>query len=281
MKHIETLLEAHKPMSEVGMKGIYSKMPKEKLTMPVKSVAEAIKLAADGEEEFMEILNELLTKVEGAEGKGRIKDTVSIERKLRDYGLEIADLDDVSGKMILVKDFKDMNTLGKILKDDDRVKKITDFTDDEDSHGYYGMNVNYKLSNGLVCELQVITRKNQIFKSICGHIFYEVIRELAPKAGKDEEVARLVDIIDKEMTKAWTDCRKADEAGKVIPYPDIEISDEDMKIIKDNVAPATYERWEMLVNHKAKEMNKKISDKDKKLIEAKSLEEFVKNYTNN
>ena len=93
---------------EAGLNGIYSKMPKEKVRMPVKSAAEAFRLAADGEEEFYNIIKELTKNIKDADtSKGRIKGIGSIERKCRDFGLEVADLDDVSGKMIIVKTIED------------------------------------------------------------------------------------------------------------------------------------------------------------------------------
>ena len=123
---------------EVGLKGIYSKVPKEKVRMPVKSAAEAFKLAADAEEEFYDIVKELCKNVKDADiSKGRIKGIDSLERKCRDYGLEVADLDDVSGKMIIVKTIEDEEAIAKLLKNDDRVFRIFDYMTSDDSGGYY------------------------------------------------------------------------------------------------------------------------------------------------
>lgn len=238
-----------------GMGQRFSKRPAEPVRMPVKSAAEAFKLAVDGEEEFMGILRELTKDLKDVDiSRGRIKATGSLERKCRDFGLEVADLDDVSGKAIIVKSIEDEEAVGQMLKDDPRTFRIFDYLDDP-ADSYYGIHANYRLSNGLVAEIQVRTIKLYTFMVTYGHILYETWREFMPKAkqkgGKYMEVFQKYDEIFKQ---ACRNCRRADETGEKIPKPEIDLTDEELAVIEECVSPATYMRFELILNGKAKEL---------------------------
>lgn len=264
---------------ESGLKGIYSKVPKEVPRMPVKSAAEAFKLAADGEEEFYDIVKELTKNIKDADtSKGRIKGIGSLERKCRDYGLEVADLDDVSGKMIIVKTIEDEEAIAKMLKDDDRVFRVFDYMTSDDGGGYYAIHANYKLSNGLVAELQVITIRCMVYKSLIGHILYEVRRELYPNKDK-KEYKNLFKKFNKIMEDSYKECRKADEEHSKIPIPNIDLSDEELKLIQDVVSENTWIRFEYLLNGETKKINAKLTDQEKNLVERKyiSLKDYMLN----
>lgn len=247
----ETRIEDFMP----GQGKRFSKTPTEPVRMPVKSAAEAFQLAVDGEEEFQNILKELTKDLEGVDiSRGRIKSTVSLERKCRDYGLEVADLDDVSGKALIVRSIKDMEVVGQLLKDDPRTFRIFDFYD-EPEQGYYGIHANYKLSNGLVAEIQVRTIRLYTFMATYGHIIYEVRREMFPKAMKNKErYGALFEKYDAFMISSMKDCKKADEMNTKIPRPKIDLSDEEMSLIKECVTPATFERFQLVLSGKAKEL---------------------------
>ena len=247
----ETSMEDFMP----GQGKRFSKTPTEKVRMPVKSAAEAFQLAVDGEEEFQSILKELTKDLEGVDiSRGRIKSTVSLERKCRDYGLEVADLDDVSGKALIVKSIKDMEVVGKLLKDDPRTFRIFDFYDEPDQ-GYYGIHANYRLSNGLVAEIQVRTIRLFTFMATYGHIIYEVRREMFPKAMRNKErYGALFKKYDTFMVESMKDCRRADEQNTRIPRPVIDLSEEEMALIKECVAPATYDRFQLVLSGKAKDL---------------------------
>ena len=248
----ETRIEDFMP----GQGQRFSKTPTETVRMPVKSAAEAFQLAVDGEEEFSNILKELTKDLEGVDiSRGRIKSTVSLERKCRDYGLEVADLDDVSGKALIVKSIDDMEVVGKLLKDDPRTFRIFDFYDDRAAGGYYGIHANYRLSNGLVAEIQVRTIRLFTFMATYGHIIYEVRREMFPKAMKNKErYGELFEKYDAFMNKSMQDCRKADETNTKIPRPMIDLTDEELSLIEECVTPATFERFQLVLNGKAKEL---------------------------
>lgn len=260
---------------EAGLNGIYSKMPKEKVRMPVKSAAEAFRLAADGEEEFYNIIKELTKNIKDADtSKGRIKGIGSLERKCRDFGLEVADLDDVSGKMIIVKTIEDEEAIAKMLKDDDRVFRIFDYMTSDDSGGYYAIHANYKLSNGLVAELQIITIRCMVYKSLVGHILYEVRREMYPKRN-EKEYKQVFDRLNEILEEGFLECRKADEEHTKIPQPKIDLSDDELDLIKKAVTENTWTRFEYLLDKRTKEINTKLTDKEKDLVEHKSLYEYI------
>lgn len=257
---------------EAGLKGIYSKQPKEPVRMPVKSAAEAFRLAADGEEEFYNIVKELTKNIKDADiSKGRIKGIGSLERKCRDFGLEVADLDDVSGKMIVVKTIEDEEAIAKMIKDDDRVFRIFDYMTSDDSGGYYAIHANYKLSNGLIAELQIITVRCMVYKELIGHIFYEVRREMFPKR-KDKKYKDLFRKISLTMEDGFNECREADKKQEKIPYPKFNFTDKELDLIKDAVSGSTWVRFEYLLDKRVKELDAPVTNKEKELVERKYID---------
>lgn len=290
MKSIAEITEAMGTNSamEVGLNSIYSIRPKEEIKMPVKSAEEAFKLANDAEGEMYDIVEELMSHVKGADKRGRIKSRESIERKCRDYGLEVCTLDDLIGKAIIVQTIDDEETVAKLVKEDKHVFRMFDYLNDKNGGGYYAVHANYKLSNGAVAELQIITVRCFVYKEIIGHILYEVRREMLPKAKKDKKYMKTFEKLDEIMEKSYLECRKADKEQTKISQPDLDFTEDELKQIEECVSDKTYMRFEFLLKKKAKSIAPDfISTKDKNLIEHyeldfkhvnKSLREYINDY---
>lgn len=304
MKELETLIAEYNNIFEdasqqcppdatkilsFGLDDDFSKKPKEKVRMPAKSVADVIKLAADGEEEFVEIVKDVMSTVKGAEGRGRIKDTWKIEEKCNRYGIEPCDLDDASGKEIIVKTVKDLEKVGEILKKHPKVFRQFDYYSPSkrgavDGLGTYEIHADMQLSNGLVCELMVVTKMIFVYKTICWHHAYQVFRESIGYMRRNPEATKtlgpIVGKLQEQMAANGKEVYKADISGGKAPYLDLDFTDEELKEIKKAVTEKTYDGFIMLLEHKTKEANTKTTQKEKDMIEHLSLEEYVKNAEN-
>jgi len=156
------------------------RIDKSKLVQPSGDVDELYKLAEDARAGFkasMEKAAELLGAVE-LMSRPVLKSRERISQKIKGDGAKDASqIYDIDGHTLIFDDIEGVAKALDFFMKDPRVIRIKNNYANPTALGYRDINMNVKLPNGMISEVQINTRAMVEAKEGAGHVFYELSRE--------------------------------------------------------------------------------------------------------
>lgn len=147
---------------------------------------------------------------------------------------------DTDGHTFCLKNIDDVATMFNYFKGDERIVRMKNNFANPSAVGYSDINMNIKLPNGTIAEIQLNTTANLVAKERYGHSLYEVYRSIS----SNPEYKDLSDLMASAQTKLYGLSNKYSKEGT---FPDIPGGnpwaetykfDEYAKVIRDDVSKA-------------------------------------------
>jgi len=229
-----------------------------------------LKMAGDVREEFSKKSDEVLKMFEGSffialAKRSSLKRAERIKEKLRDdekeYKQDMMDsgkeytpmcydektdtyhcrtIRDTDGHTFYMNNIKDLSVMFEYFKNDKSIIRIKNNFATPSPVGYSDINMNIRLSNGTVAEIQLNTTANLVAKERYGHALYEVYRSIA----SNPKYKALADIMGNAQKKLYGKANEYSKAGNFPKVPNNDIYAKDYKhqvyadLIKEDVTNA-------------------------------------------
>lgn len=195
-------------------------------------------------------LNPMLLKRKELKGIDRIKEKLKEDAKEMENPSDLYDektdtyhcrtIRDTDGHTFCLKNIDDVATMFNYFKGDERIVRMKNNFANPSAVGYSDINMNIKLPNGTIAEIQLNTTANLVAKERYGHSLYEVYRSIS----SNPEYKDLSDLMASAQTKLYGLSNKYSKEGT---FPDIPGGnpwaetykfDEYAKVIRDDVSKA-------------------------------------------
>ncbi len=170
------------------------RIDKKNLVQPSRDMNELYRLAEDARAGFRDYVNAAAKKLGAIEVQSRkdLKDRDRVEEKMRnDRAMDASQIYDFDGHTLIFDGLDSLAAAVEFFMADPRVMRLKNNFAMPSSVGYRDINMNVKLPNGMISEVQLTTRAMAEAKSE-GHVFYEVWRELQDKPENDK-ITRLIE----------------------------------------------------------------------------------------
>lgn len=174
---------------------------------------------------------------------GRIKSAVSLNRKASSADVGFSGLDDIIGFAVVFENKEDCDAAAKLCHDDDRIRRIYDYSYDDECGGYYAYHCLF--NGGLGAEIQLITLRCLYAKEIYVHAGYECAREMGLKMESEpsKELFEHIEAVASTIKSCYVGNLKREGTKQPLAKPDVSIlSEEQKEFIIENVRPETKER---------------------------------------
>lgn len=169
------------------------RIDKKNLVQPSKDIEELYHLAEDARAGFKASIEEAAKKLGAIEVQSRdkLKDRGRVEEKMReDCAPDASQVYDFDGHTLIFDGLESLASAVEFFMADPRVMRLKNNFATPSPVGYRDINMNVKLPNGMISEVQLTTKAMAEAKSE-GHVFYEVWRELKDEP-KNDKITRLV-----------------------------------------------------------------------------------------
>lgn len=169
------------------------RIDKKNLVQPSKDIEELYRLAEDARAGFKASVEEAAKKlgVLEVQSRDKLKDRGRVEEKMReDCAPDASQVYDFDGHTLIFDGLESLASAVEFFMADPRVMRLKNNFATPSPVGYRDINMNVKLPNGMISEVQLTTKAMAEAKSE-GHVFYEVWRELKDEP-KNDKITRLV-----------------------------------------------------------------------------------------
>jgi hypothetical protein len=154
--------------------------PRKDMVQPTGDIDELYKMAEAVRGDFRAVMEKLKDELGASELLSRptLKNRERVKEKMAEDGATDASMIyDIDGHTLV---FDNLEGIGKALDyfmKDPRVIRIKNYYATPTLAGYRGVNINVKLPNGMISEIQLNTKAMIEAKEKYGHLFYEITRE--------------------------------------------------------------------------------------------------------
>jgi len=167
------------------------KIDKKNLVQPSGDIGELYRLAEDAREGFKASIEAAAKKLGAIEvqSRNKLKDRGRVEEKMREDGAsDASQVYDFDGHTLIFDGLESLASAVEFFMADPRVMRLkNNFATPQSPVGYRDINMNVKLPNGMISEVQLTTKAMAEAKEE-GHLFYEIWREAKALENADKEV---------------------------------------------------------------------------------------------
>lgn len=153
---------------------------RDELLQPSGDIDTLYKMAEEVRADFRKVMEGLKEQLGASELLSRpvLKNKERVIEKMKEDGAKDASqIYDIDGHTLVFNDLESLSKAVDFFQKDPRVMRIKNYYANPTPLGYRGVNINVKLPNGMISEIQLNTKAMIEAKENYEHVFYEVARE--------------------------------------------------------------------------------------------------------